>query len=788
MNAVMLRMLPVQKPGQLVQIRFSSPRSSTLRTTYTNPLWEQVRDHQDALAGVFAWSPQDFDLADGGEARDVHGMYVSGSYFPTLGVQAAIGRLIAPPDDHRGCSGVAVLGYGFWQRRYAGAHSVIGSLLRLNGHPFPVIGVAASSFFGTDVGERFDVALPICAEAAIRGKDSFLGQRAAWWLLMMGRLAPGISNLQATARLNTRAAEIFGASVPPNWPPDNQQAFRMSTFKTVPAAIGLTGFSGLRNHYERPLLILMVAVGFVLLIVCANIASLMIARAAAREREFAVRLSLGGSPLRLMRQVLTESLLLAGAAALLGMLFARWGSTLLVRMVSTTTSRVYLDLSVDGRVLGFTVGIAVLAGLVFGLLPAIRATRVPLASAMKGGETLPGEGRSPFGAGRWAVAGQIALSLLLLIGTGLFVRTYANLVTSNPGFDRSNVLLVNMDIHNAGIPPGARTAFYDQVLGRLKSLPGVVSASQSWLTPISGLEWNQNIKTEGSQSPAGEMPLVWFNWVTPDYFATLRTGLVAGRTFDSRDTADSPSVAIVNQTFARRFFPNHIPLGKYFSTSGPKPGSIRQIQIVGVVRDSKYLSLREPTVPFAYVPPGQSPFTPEDSSFEIRTAVKPTSLVPSVRNAIGSENKLASLRFGTLEQQIDNSLVQERLLSTLSGFFGGLALLLTAIGLYGVMAYLVTRRTHEIGIRMALGAGKGDVLRMVVWQGFKLALIGVAIGIAGALALTRFLASLLYGVKPTDPVTFIAVSLNLIAVAMLACYIPARRASKVDPMEALRYE
>jgi putative ABC transport system permease protein len=787
-NAVMLRMLPVQKPEQLVQIRFRAPRSSDLRATYTNPLWEQIRDHQEALAEVFAWSPQTFDLADGGEAQDVHGMYTSGSYFSALGVQPATGRLIAPQDDRRGCSGVVVLGYEFWQRRYAGAESAVGSLLRLNGHRFPIIGVAAPGFFGTDVGEKFDVALPICAEAVIRGKDSFLDHRSAWWLLAMGRLAARVNSQQATARLNARAAQIFDAAVPPNWRPEDQQTFRMSTFQTVPAATGLTGFSGLRAQYEKPLEILMVVVGFVLLIVCANIASLMIARASAREREFGIRLSLGASRRRVTRQVLTESLLLSVAGALLGLLFAQWGSALLVRLVSKPTSRIYLDLSLDGHVLGFTAGIVILTALLFGLLPALRATRVSLTSAMKGAETQPGENRSPFRSGRWVVAGQIALSLVLLVGTGLFIRTYRNLMTFSPGFDRSNVLLLSLDVHNAGIPEGARGPFYGRVLDRLKSLPGVVSASQSWSTPISGQEWNQEIRTGGGQPPSGEMPLVWFNWVTPEYFATLRTTLLAGRNFDTRDTATSPRVAIVNETLARRFFAGQNPLGKYFQMLDFDTASTGQIQIVGVVKDSKYLSLREADIPFAYVPPAQAPFIPDYSSFEIRTVVRPTTMIPLVRRAIARENKAASIRFGTLEQQVDNSLIQERLLSTLSGFFGGLALLLTAIGLYGVMAYLVTQRTHEIGIRMALGAEKADVLRMVVGQGFKLTLIGVIIGIAGAFALTQFLSSLLYGVKPTDPLTFITVSLILITVALAACYIPARRAAKVDPTVALRYE
>ena len=788
MNAVMLRMLPVEKPEQLAQIRFRLPGSSNLRGTFTNPLWEQVRDHQDAFAGVFAWSPQVFDLAEGGEAHEVHGMYVSGGYFPTLGVRPVIGRLMMPEDDRRGCSGVAVLGYGFWQQHYAGAESAMGSLLRLNGHSFPVIGVTPSNFFGTDVGDRFDVALPICAEAAIRGKDSLLDHRSGWWLLTVGRLAPGADTEQATARLNVRAAQIFAASVPPNWRPEDQQAFRMSTFKTVRAATGLTGFSGLRDQYERPLEILMVVVGFVLLIVCANIASLMMARTAARQREFAVRLSLGASRARLMRQVLTESLVLSATGALFGVLFAQWGSALLVRLVSTTTNRVSLDLSMDARVLGFTAGVAIVTGVVFGLLPALRATRVSLASVMKGGETRPGEGRSHFRSGRWVVAVQVALSLVLLVGTGLFVRTFRNLLTLNPGFDRTKVLLVSMDVHNAGIPAGARVSFYSQVLERLKSLPGVASASQTAFTPISGMEWNQNIELEGYEPPAGEMPLVWFNWVTPDYFATLRTPLVAGRTFDGRDTATSPRVAIVNQTLARRFFPNRDPLGEYFRTSASDPASTQRLQIVGIVKDSKYISLREGYLPFAYVPLPQAPFIPEDSSFEIRTAANPTSMIGLVRDAIGSENKAASLRFVTLAQQVENSLVPERLLATLSGFFGGLALLLTGIGLYGVMAYLVTRRTHEIGIRMALGAQQGSILRLVFRDSAVLLAAGIAVGMGVAFWITRFVRHLLFGLTPSDVETLALAVGVLVAVSLVATYLPAHRATKVDPMVALRHE
>ena len=793
-DSVMLRMLPVQKPQELVQVKFHLPLSARPRRTYTNPIWEQVRDHQDVFSGVFAWFPDNFDLANGGEAQFVHGIYASGTYFTTLGVRPAIGRLFSAADDRRGCSGAAVLGYGFWQQHYAGAERAIGSLLRVNGHLFPVIGVTQAGFFGTDVGERFDVALPICAQAIVAGKDSWLDQRSTWWLQVMGRLRPGISNAQAAARLNVLAPQIFAASVPLNWPADDQRAFRRSTFETLPAATGVAGlFSNLRNQYDRPLEILMVVVGLVLLIACANIASLMLARSAARQREIAMRVALGASRSRLIRQVLTESLVLSGAGALLGVLFAHWGSARLVRFVSTTQNEAFLDLSMDGRVLGFTIGITILTGVLFGILPACRVSRTSPAAAMKGGEAQPGETRSQFRSGRWIVAVQVALSLVLLIGAGLFVRSFTNLLTLSPGFDRNKVLLVSMNVHNANVPPGARVSFYNRILDRLKVIPGAVSVSQVWLTPFSGMEWNQDIQVEGYQAPHGEEPLVWFNWITPEYFATLRTPLLAGRDFDSRDTAASTRVALVNETFAHRFFPKTNPIGQYFHTGGSDPRSSRPFQIIGIVQDSKYESLREATYPFAYFPLNQIDFSSGDHSFDlssflIRAAVNPTSLIPPVRNAIGGINRAASLQFVTMAQQVDDSLTPERLMAMLAGFFGALALLLTAIGLYGVMAYVVTQRTQEIGIRMALGARRGAVLRMVLWQGLVVILAGVVAGTIAALGLTRLMANLLYGVKPADPVTFVAVALLLTGVALLACYLPARRAAKVDPVVALRHE
>ncbi len=787
LDSVMLRMLPVQKPDELAQVAMRRPKAPNRpQEVFTNPLWEQVRDHQTVFSGVFAWSQLDFNLANGGEAENVHGLYVSGGYFNTLGVAPAVGRLLTAEDDRRGCPGAAVLSYGFWQQHYGGAESAIGSPIRLDGHSFPVIGVTPPAFFGTDVGQHFDVAIPMCAEAIIAGKQSLLDERPGWWLTIMGRLKPGVSPEQAAAGLNVLAPQILAESVEPNWRPASQQDFRSWTFTTSPAG---TGLSFLRRRYTRPLEALMVVVGLVLLIACANIASLMLARSAARQKEIAVRFSLGASRARLIRQVLTESILLSTAGALLGLLFARWGEALLVRMVSTNRVKVFLDLSMNRGVLLFTAGIAILTGLLFGVLPAFRGTRVSLASAMKGGDRQGDEGRSRFLSGRLIVSVQVALSLILLVGTGLFVRTFRNLLTLDLGFDAKNVLLVSTNIENANIPETARLSTYGQMLERLGAIPGVASVSQCWFTPLFGYMWSNSIQVDGGQNPSSGDPEVYFNWITPGYFSTMRTPLLAGRTFDANDTLSSPPVAVVNETVAQHFFPNANPIGKYFRIGDPPKADAQTLQIVGIVKDSKYeSSLREPAPPFAYFPAAQVKDLPNFSNFELRAAVDPNSVIPSVRDAMAGVNKAASLQFVTLERQVDDTLVQERLLATLSAFFGGLALLLTAIGLYGVMAYVVSQRTHEIGIRMALGANPGSVLRLVMGDVAALLAAGVTAGALASYWATRLTQQFLFGVQARDALTAVLAVAALFAVALFASYLPARRAMRVDPMIALRYE
>jgi predicted permease len=784
-NTVMLRALPVQKPEELVELRRYNPRwGGEASPAFTNPLWEQVRDRQDVFSGAFAWGNQSFDLAQGGAVQNAKGVFVSGGYFATLGVQPAAGRLFGPADDQRGCPAVAVLSHSFWQSRYGGAESAIGGTLSLDHHPFQIVGVSAPGFYGAEVGEKFDVAVPVCTAAIFDGKESRLEIRSWWWLGIIGRVKPGISPERVKARLSVLSPQICAAALPQNWDPEGQQDFLKQSLMTFPAA---TGVSDLRRQFKEPLDVLMAVVGLVLLIACANIASLMLARATARNKEIAVRQALGASRLRLIRQLLTECILLSCTGALLGLGFARWGSALLARFISTARNHVFLDLALDSRVLAFTAAVAVLTGILFGILPAFRSTRVSLTSAMKGRGYTEGHGR--LRSGRWIVASQVALSLILLVAAGLFLRSFAKLATLDIGFDRNNVLLVNVNLKAANVVAEQRSAIYDQIEGRLRALPGVVSASRSWNTPISGGAWNQYIQADSPNPPTGEASLTYFNSISPTYFEALRTPILAGRAFNDRDTKTAARVAIVNQTLARKFFPSLNPIGRYFRTEEVSGKLAPPIQIVGLVKDSKYESLREETYPTAFFPiTQQAPGHDDAENLELRTATPPSSLISAAQNAVAGVNKAISLEFHTLAGQVDDSLVEERLLALLSGFFGGLSLLLAMIGLYGTLSYLVTQRQMEFGVRMALGAQPGSILRLVMRDVIFVLIAGLATGIAISLAVARLVQNMLFGVAAHDTLTLTAAVLTLSAVALIAAYLPARRATKADPMAALRHE
>ncbi len=765
-DSVLLKTLPVQHPEQLLQIV-----TPFYEGALTNPIWEQLRDRQDVFSGIFAYSFTRYNIASGGEARFVEGNKVSGQFFDTLGVRSILGRTFTAQDDKRGCAGTAVLSYDFWQRAYGGRDDILGKPVSLDGHPFEVVGITQPGFSGIQVGRGVDVFVPLCTDAIVMPENNSLDKRGDWYLNVIARPKPGISPTQATARLKTLAPEIFKATLPPNQPPDRNAKFLANTFETKPAGSGL---SNLRSQYRLALLTLMVVVGVVLLIACANVANLLLARGAARQKEIAIRLALGSGRARLIRQLLTESLVLSLGGAALGVVFAQWGTRLLVSYLTTSRSSVFLDLSIDGRMLAFTAAVAILTGLLFGLAPAWRGTRVDPQTAMKANARGVIEG-SRFGLGKALVMAQVALSLMLVVGAGLMLSTFWKLNSLDTGFDRRNVLLVQVDIRNANYPEDRRASAYREMLNRVRAIPGVRSASISGMTPISQRSWTESILIDGDR-PAN----VAFNSVSSGYFETMGTPMILGRDFNKYDTPQAPSVAIVNETLVKKYFGNANPIGRTYlwkPVSGP-------IEIVGVVKDAKYYSLREPVPPTVYRAESQE--KPRlFAVIEIRTNAN---LIPAVKSAMEEINRDITLQFNTLSTQVGESLTREKLLATLSGFFGALALVLATIGLYGVMSYNVARRRNEIGIRMALGAEQSRVLGMVLREVATLIFVGLAVGMAFTLATTRFVSSFLYDLTPNDPKTIGSAVILLAAVALIAGYLPARRAARLEPMTALREE
>jgi putative ABC transport system permease protein len=806
-DAVMLRMLPVNRPDELLQLKRQDLRYAAgapasfsnllsflwdggASPSFSNPLWEQVRDQQNVFSGVFAWSNNRFDLARGGTVQPSEGSFVSGDFFTTLGLRPAAGRLITGSDDYRGCPAVAVLSYGFWQGHYGGASGAVGSTLSLDDHPFKIIGVTPPGFNGMDVGRESEVFVPICT-VEISGIQS-LEARSMWWLNVAGRIKPGISRAQLIARLQVLSPRIFTAALSQYWTADEQRNFVKETLVATSAATGTS--VTLRQQFDQPLQFLMAIVGLVLLIACANIASLMLTRAAAREKEIAVRQALGASRWRLIKQLLTECMLISLMGAIIGFLFARWGTVLLIRSISFHSFYalgnipVFLDLSLDGRVLGFTAAVAILTVALFGILPTLRSTGVSLTSAMKGIRTIEFDRAARFRSRKLIVAAQVAFSLVLLVVAGLLLRSFAKLATLDPGFDRNNVLIVYTDLWPAKIPRDQRPAVLDQIENQLRALPGVLSASRSSVTPAEVSYWAHNVYTEWSKGFTDAESLSMSVNVSPEYFGTLRMQFVAGRDFNGSDTATSPMVAIIDQTAARRFFPGLDPVGRTFWIDGVAGQPGPPIEVVGIVRDAKYQSLREQIHPTVFFPATQAPDLGLAGALELRTALRPTALISAVQAAVASVSPAITLEFHTLAQQVSDSMVQERLLAWLSGFFGSLALLLAVIGLYGTVSYIVAQRQREFGIRMALGAEPGSILRLILRDVFSVVAIGLLVGIAISVAVTRLLQQLLFRIGPRDTVTLVVAVAALSIVALIAGYFPGRRATKVDPIVALRYE
>ena len=844
-DAILMRSLPVQDAQSLVLLKWTTrgrpdihnsssygdcnqqrerngPNSSC---SFSEPFFHDVAAQAKAFSSVaaFAFGGQ-LDLSGNGTASVLSAQAVSGEFFSTLGIRAAAGRLIAPSDDSVSAPAVVVLNYGYWKTQFGGSPSAIGKTVRLNNIPFTIIGVADARFDSLSPGRIYDVWVPLSSLAQL-SPHPWVKARAtdvySWWLVIIGRLKPGVSSGQAQAEVTGlfRNDMLHGAK-PLAKPADDP------TVAALPAQSGLTGET---TQISTELYVLMMAVGIILLIACANVAGLLLSRATARQKEIAVRLALGAGRGRIVRQLLTESILLSTIGGALGILFAVWGTQAIMSLIASNSDRPFgFAPGIDGRVLAFTLAASVLTGIIFGLAPAFRGTRVDLTPALKEGTgSSVAEGRA---GGKWLTLGnglviaQVALAVVVLVGAGLLVRTLQNLKNVDPGFDTRNLLTFGLDPTLIGYKTPQIDVFYRNLQERLATIPGVESVSYSNSTLLSGSLWDTGFHLQGTpkdqEADADYLP------VGANFFSMMHMRLLSGRNFTSADFAgaevaqekeearsaaveakeagiaapagvaaasesaanEAPVPVIVNKRFLQKYFPKVNPLGLHFGEREADPAkgdwAAPGWAIVGVVSDAKYQDLRSPVEPTMYVPSSGG-----NTSFELRTRMNPTAITPMIRGVVSQmDSNLPIFDVHTQTQLIDQLLFQERMIARLSSFFGLLALVLACIGLYGLLSYEVARRTREIGIRRALGAQQKDVLRLVVGQGILLAVVGAAVGIGVAVGVTRYLESMLFNVHANDPVTMIGVAVLLTLVALAACYIPARRATRVDPMVALRYE
>ena len=786
-DAVRLRMLPVKNPHELVQVRLTTMervRGSRMRNhTVSYPIWDQIRTRQQAFSEIFAWGLNGFDLADSGEPRIAQGMAVSGGFFRSLGVRPALGRLLSESDDNPGCGFPgAVISYAFWQREFGGQTTAVGSKLSLNRHPVEIVGITPATFFGMEVGSSFDVAIPICSLAGFPGRD-LTKSGTDWWLTVMGRLKPGWSLERAGASMQSVSPAVFTSSLPANYPAVSVKDYLALRLMAEPAGRGV---SYLREQYTEPLWLLLGIAGLVLLIACANLANLMLARASAREREIAVRLAIGASRGRLVRQLMAESLLISALGALLGVLAAQVLSRVLVSLLSTEGNPVFVSLDRDWRVFAFAGALALITGILFGLAPAIRSTHSGLGDVLKSGGRGSTASRERFGLRRLLVVLQVALSLVLVMGALLFSGTLNNLMMADTGFRQEGVLVARVGFGAMHLTPARVVSFRQELLDRLRAIPGVAAAGDTNVVPLSGSSTSNAVWMEGT--PMDKAQSCLRSHVGPGYFDALATPLLAGRAIDDRDTATSPKVAVVNEAFARILLAGQNPVGKRLLVESTPFEPSAAYDIVGLVRNTKYEELREDFQPIVFQAQSQDPVAGANDAYLIRSRLPMNSLVPAVRGALTAASPDLRYRFQVFQTGIQDTLVQERLMASLSAAFGILAGLLAAIGLYGVMSYLVARRRNEIGIRMALGASRREIVSMVLRESGLLLGTGLLAGAALSFLSTRAVATLLFGLKAMDARTLLTAAALLSLVALAASYVPARRAAKLDPTVALREE
>jgi putative ABC transport system permease protein len=789
LNSLVLKPLPVRDPDRLVLLG-EGPASvkSPPNSSWTNPIWEAVRDRQALFAeSAFAWATDRFNLSSTSANDLVEGLWVSGSLFDGLGVAPALGRTINLRDDVRGGGSdgpVAVISHRFWQRRLAGDPSIVGRTLMIERVPFTIVGVTPVRFFGPDVGRVFDVAIPLGTEPLVRPRNHALDGRSVWWINIMARLKPGVTAERATAQLLALQPEIREATMPTERSAEARQHYLADPFALVPAP---QGRSPLRRQYEAPLTAVLWVVALVLLIACANIANLLIARATTRRHELTLRLALGASRSRVARQLVAEGVLLATGGALLGAVFAAWGSRALVAQLTTFAATVRLDLGLDWRVLGFISGVSAIATILFAVAPALGVTRLsPMEALKEHGRSHAFERRG--GIRQATVIVQVALSLTLVVAAGLFVRTFVALATRDAGFTRDGLLLVGVDVYRNPVDGLERSALFERLGDTVKGAPGVATAVVSYTTPIARAGMNTMIAVPPDSTLPPRERMTWVNAISAGWLEAFGVRLAAGRDFDGRDRPGSPPVAIVNRTFERRFLGGRPAVGATFTTVGPSPGSGHPVyEVVAVVEDAVYRSLRAPMEPTVYLPLRQWDGAPPFATIAVRGANGASSgVATAVAAAIAKEDPTAVLSFRSFGEQIDAALTQERLVAALAAFFGMLGLVLSAVGLYGLTAYAVVSRRAEIGIRMALGASSDGLVRLMLRHVAWLVGWGIAIGACLSAWASTLVRSLLYGLEPRDPVTFAGSALLLVVVASIAAWLPARGAARIDPMSLLR--
>ena len=801
LDQILLRLLPVKNPQQLVLLNINGMLYGNNHgyNALSYPMYEDIRKNNQVFSGMFCRFQNAFAVTFNGQTERVSGEMVSGTYFPVLGVGAALGRTFTPEEDRNiGAEPVVMLSYAYWKSRFAGDPAIVGKTVVVNGNSMTVVGVAQQGFDGVELGQQAHVFIPVVMKRPMLPLADAIDNRRSSWLNVFGRLKPGISAKQAQASLQPFFHSVLEMEVQEpafrNASDYTRQQFLKNVLEVLP---GSQGRLYLRNQLQTPLWLLMAITAAVLLIACANVAGLLVARATSRQREIAVRLALGAGRGQLVQQLLAESLLLAAIGGALGLLLAAGMDKALVSLLPAEMSDLSITTMPDWRILLFTMAVSFATGVLFGLIPALQATRTDVAPTLKDQAGAVVGGGAPVRFRKGLVMAQVTLSLLLLIGAGLFIRSLASLRNLGPGFATEHLMTFNIDPSLLGYDTNKSKAFYQRLTERLSAIPAVQSVGMASLRILANNDWDSSITVEGYRGKRDENIAAYMNEISSGYFETLGVPVLAGRDFTIRDNEEIkhgpdandwyPSKVIINEKFAKKFFGTTNAIGRHVGF-GSDPGTKTDMEIIGVIKDIKYTNLRDEIPIQMFIPYLGSRFVAGMTVY-LRTSLDPVQMAAAVRaGARQIDPNVPVYGMRTVQQQISNSLLIERLIASLSSVFGALATLLATIGLYGVMAYTVARRTREIGIRMALGAFQGDVIWMVMREVIVLVAIGIAVGFGAALGLTRFVKSQLFGIETMDPIALVAATLGLAMVACLAGYIPAIRASRVDAMRALRYE